>query len=516
LPSTLPPPPRDIAPALVALLQSDDVPAALQALPEETQTQIVRYLSDPKVQDALRKILPPEALAQFPALQQSSAPAMETASPAQEKPEISQAAPQKPVPAVQAQMPAAQEDILPFFPAPARLPSAASGSEAAGKPAAFLQKIGLGTLIPLIEAVIGQTATPAATQMPAPQQPKIPMPVISDLTPYLPQNLFKIEILHLGPPAAGPAAIPAGQPAPAAPTQGKPFPAVQKGIVESVTPDGHAIIRAAGGQHFVLKNPVSVEPGTTVEFTVHPMSPAEILGLAPLPAVIAPEKDLPPLEARLWPALQESLRTLDNAGGEAAQLMRATIPAPANAAKMTPTTLFFLAALRLGTVESWLGGNVLQSLRQNGRKDLADTLDGDFARLSSQSKTPLSGEWRAISLPVLHDEHLSQIQFYVRRQNDPEDNGQDEGPRKTLTRFIVNLSLSRMGDMQLDGLLRQKRLDMILRTQDALPFGIRQDIMQRYTAALEQTQMQGGISFQAKKAGWVSPGQAPAGSGTIA
>jgi hypothetical protein len=55
-----------------------------------------------------------------------------------------------------------------------------------------------------------------------------------------------------------------------------------------------------------------------------------------------------------------------------------------------------------------------------------------------------------------------------------------------------------------------------LRTQDALPFGIRQDIMQRYTAALEQTQMQGGISFQAKKAGWVSPGQASGSAGTLA
>jgi hypothetical protein len=188
--------------------------------------------------------------------------------------------------------------------------------------------------------------------------------------------------------------------------------------------------------------------------------------------------------------------------------MRNTVPA--TTPKFTPTALFFLAALRLGGIESWLGANTLQNLRDSGRNDLADKLAGDFGRLWAQSREQAAGDWRMISMPLLHDEQLSQLQFYVRKQQDEE--AEKDGDKKTVTRFILNLSLNRMGGVQLDGLLRKKQFDLILRTEEPLPFDMRQDLMKAFAAGLSHSGMQGGIAFQVRRESWVAVGTPESGS----
>jgi hypothetical protein len=242
--------------------------------------------------------------------------------------------------------------------------------------------------------------------------------------------------------------------------------------------------------------------GTQLTVTLTPMGLSDMLALSPL-LTTAGGAALPfdPLQSRTWPALQETLQVLIGQSGNAAQLLKNTLPTPA-AARMTPTALFFLAALRIGSIESWLGENILHALSKAGRKDLIDRLGGDFKSLSRQAQTTLAGDWRVISLPMLHDEQISQIQFYIRQQDDEDKDGKEDGAGKKMTRFILNLTLSRLGDMQLDGLIRQKRLDLILRSGDALPFDIRQQIMQRFAAGIEQVNMQGKVSFQTRAEKW--------------
>jgi hypothetical protein len=147
---------------------------------------------------------------------------------------------------------------------------------------------------------------------------------------------------------------------------------------------------------------------------------------------------------------------------------------------------------------------VLQTLRQAGKSNLIDRLTSDFGKIAAQSRETVAEDWRALSMPLRYDESISQLQFFVRQQHDDKGGGKDDAGPRPVTRFILNLRLSRLGDMQLDGLLHQRRLDLILRSAAALSFPMRQDLMQGFQRGLGQAGMAGGISFQTKAEHWVN------------
>jgi hypothetical protein len=176
-----------------------------------------------------------------------------------------------------------------------------------------------------------------------------------------------------------------------------------------------------------------------------------------------------------------------------------------------------LAALRLGDIEKWLGEPALKNLRQAGRNKLVETLSTDFESIARQTRIPTPGGWTMIPIPLLHDDVLSQMRLFVRRQDDDQGgrDNRNEDRAGPVTRFLLNLRLSRMGDMQLDGLMRKKQIDLILRTEDALPSSMREDLARRFADGLGQAQVTGTIGFQAKRQGWVTV-EPPPRPGTIA
>ncbi len=61
---------------------------------------------------------------------------------------------------------------------------------------------------------------------------------------------------------------------------------------------------------------------------------------------------------------------------------------------------------------------------------------------------------------------------------------------------MIEASLSRLGDIQLDGLVRQLRFDLMVRTQAPLPRTMRLDIEALFDNANEQFGVHGAIKFQ--------------------
>ena len=280
---------------------------------------------------------------------------------------------------------------------------------------------------------------------------------------------------------------------------------LQTATVESVTAGGIPVLKTEH-RHMTLTIPAAVQTGSIVAFEPVAAAPEKAPVLKELPPVFNP------LSSLSWPALEETIQVVAHTAPEAAALLRDTLPSPTP--RLPAAALFFLAALRMGSVENWLGEKNLSLLRAAGKKDLIEKLGGDFSRLSAQSKESLPGEWRAISMPLLHDEHLSQMQFFVRHQHEQEKGDEKDG-KTPVTRFILNLKLSRMGDMQLDGLVRQKKFDLILRTDEKMPLTMRQELMQAFAKGLDQAKMQGGMSFQTRTQGWVQVIPPPA-TGTVA
>lgn len=283
------------------------------------------------------------------------------------------------------------------------------------------------------------------------------------------------------------------------------------------------------GAQIVLQTSHSVAAGTMLGVTATPVTPEQFVQQLQTPSFTAtqtgaPPSYLPPLVPLLstaWPALEEALRVSDMfALPDAASALRSTIPAPSSPARLVPTVLFFLAALRMGNLEGWLGERNLETLKQSGRRDVIARLTSDFRSIARQAQEVLSGDWRGISLPLLNRDDIEMVQFFTRQQHIEDDDSRKNGDEpetgddKT-TRFLLNLRLSRMGDVQIDGFLRhRKTLDVFLRTRIPLPSDTRQDILRAFHDGLEQAGLSGGqIAFQTGEAHWThvpaSSGQSP-------
>lgn len=282
----------------------------------------------------------------------------------------------------------------------------------------------------------------------------------------------------------------------------QPAQGLMTGQVIGLTKDGMPVIKSPVAD-FVLNTRVNLPVGTQITFEALPLTLADMA--ARMGGATEDGFSFSPLTSRGWPALDDALNILAQQAPAAAQALQNTLPAPGP--KMVPSTLFFLAALRLGMVENWLGAQTMQTLRESGGSRSADRIGQDFSRIAQQSTEPLQGEWRGISIPLLHNAQLDQIRFFIRRQRE-EDGGQKAGET---TRFLVNLNLSRLGDMQLDGLMRQtqkqgsveKRLDMVIRTDARLSSGLMHDLQDGFARGLREAHLAGRLEFQAQRQGWV-------------
>jgi len=281
------------------------------------------------------------------------------------------------------------------------------------------------------------------------------------------------------------------------------------------------------GAQIVLQTSHLAPAGTILSVTATPITPEQFVQQLQTPSFVpqqagAVASSLPPLVPLLstsWPALEEALRVTDAIAPDAAAALRGTIPAPTSPARLVPTVLFFLAALRMGNLDGWLGERNMDTLKQSGRRDVITRLTSDFRGISRQAQETLSGDWRGISLPLLNSDDIDMIQFFTRQQHiEDDENTEDENADSAdgkATRFLLNLRLSRLGDVQIDGFLRhQKTLDVFLRTRAPLPADTRQDILRAFHDGLEQAGLPGGqIAFQTGEAHWMhvpaTSGQSP-------
>jgi len=121
-------------------------------------------------------------------------------------------------------------------------------------------------------------------------------------------------------------------------------------------------------------------------------------------------------------------------------------------------------------------------------------LDEDFALLNRVNIEPQTNEWRTAVIPFLTTMGLEQFHLHTRGQLNQEYNKNDGNN----SRFIIDISLSRLGRLQLDGFLRKKRkrLDLVVRTQQALPKTIRIEIAKIYKDFSEISKIVGQITFQ--------------------
>jgi hypothetical protein len=259
---------------------------------------------------------------------------------------------------------------------------------------------------------------------------------------------------------------------------------------------------------------VTTDRGVMVLNTRTPLAPGTQVTLGLPPARPAPAETFDPLRGQDWPALSETLDVLAKADPAGTRtLANAILPQPNG--RLAATLMAFTGAVRKGDARAWLGEKATKALESLGRTDLLEKLEDDFKQLARQAAEVPPGDWKPYSIPFSDGAELHRILMHVRQPDadevDEDANGVD-GHGVSANRFLIDLTLSRIGELQLDGLIRPRRFDLILRTHMPLPPEMRHEIGKLFHDSLETLGMTGGVSFQAGTQGWVTIQPGPSGS----
>ncbi|MEM1398255.1 MAG: hypothetical protein AAGF58_00165, partial [Pseudomonadota bacterium] len=132
---------------------------------------------------------------------------------------------------------------------------------------------------------------------------------------------------------------------------------------------------------------------------------------------------------------------------------------------------------------------------------LTARLTAEFSGSARAMAEPPPGDWRSLSIPFQHGQQVHEIRLHYHPDDGPSG---DDDEADTGKRIMVDFTLSKSGPMRLDGLLREKRFDLIIRSLASLPDWMRDDITCLFGSACEATGLAGSVTFKTGKQGWVA------------
>ena len=411
----------------------------------------------------------------------------------------------KPAPAGATAQPASTAATAAPGPVPGNAPGPAPGPAPGNVPGAIPLAGGVGHRVPTADVLtlgqsvqakveVARAATPPGTPPGTPPAPDTaaarpgPAPALPAAGTTLPIRV--VEVTPPGnAPASGTGAPPAADGAPR--ITGQVIGQTARGQPLVDTPLGRISLNVTGalprGTQLVLEPPRTPLPGAPPR--------------APLALAAGGDPGESTQLAFRWPALEsalEILRGFDAPLAEALTSGQGNGPAlPSPGPRLASSLLFFLAALNGGDPGEWLSGlangRFARGLEERGRKPLLRQLAADLGQMGRL--TDGSGDWRLLAIPFADGQQVHPLRLFLRRDRHGARDSDRE--RETATRFVFEVELTRIGDLQMDGLVRGNRFDLILRTRRPLSPIVRRDIAEIFQAANGAAGIDGQMVFQA-------------------
>ncbi len=222
------------------------------------------------------------------------------------------------------------------------------------------------------------------------------------------------------------------------------------GTITAQFPEGRMTLTLNNGIQLSVQAGKPFPTGTQVTVQITPNGIAEILTLQ-LPTGNIRADAVTQL-GKVWDSLLKALKLLPKSGAQSSQTLLSHIPKANN---LLPTLSLFAAAVSKNAPEQLMSQQALAHL-----KTLGIDFVGDINMLHHlHQKSNMPDHWRGFLFPYIgqEDEDPQQGSFFWRRQenDDPDDKGQ--------LRFVLQLSFSEIGSVQLDGLLHNSHILMKLR-----------------------------------------------------
>jgi hypothetical protein len=141
----------------------------------------------------------------------------------------------------------------------------------------------------------------------------------------------------------------------------------------------------------------------------------------------------------------------------------------------------------------WPEAEARRVLETAGRGDLATRLTELAAPVGRPAQPDrATGEWTVTILPFLKDASGEPMRLYRHAEPDRPASDPQSG-----SRFVVEVSLQRLGPLQFDGLVKPKRFDLILRSRQPLDPVLKSTIEGVFRDSLQSSGYDGSIAYAA-------------------
>lgn len=304
-----------------------------------------------------------------------------------------------------------------------------------------------------------------------PKQPSIATAVpATAAAPALPQgSLVSVRVLATAPPDSPP---------PPSPTP----PGALAGEVEiEGDPDHQRPVVRLPGASLRLPPTATASAGTRVVIEFLASAPATATGRDP-----EAERLVRQLEAAV----------LAQAPADPAAAARAAERVPAPGRKLTAAAMLFLAAARHGDLGGWLEAGAGPAGRPEAEEPLKRLAAAWRTHLGEEADRDASDAWRSLVVPFHDGVMLRPLVFHLRRRAPRGDTAQGDAGE---TRFLLDLDLTALGALQLDGLIRPKRFDLMLRGAARLDRTMRHELNLLFQESLGALGYAGGLAFRDEK-----------------
>lgn len=441
-------------------------PPAPDSLPKGAQLELRLIAIEPpaaRPQAAAQPVLSPNTPDSATALPADSAPQAVLPQPAPtpetDAPVSAAFAPQPPAPTLENPP---QISVLP-------MPSDATPSEAVGQttaqtiaspatPALSASEIPAPSITPVLKESAPLDAPPPPQQAnPAQTTPQVQnAPAASQsFAPALPSSDFSpVSALPDAPENAA-----STQPA----TSGKTasVPSEIKGVfVQPKASEPPMIVSGAGV--IALNEKISVPHLSTLTLKIVSLTPPEI----PVPDFSPAQENASP-----WNVLNEAISALEQIDAPAVDALKTVLVQTGN--KMPALILNYLNAVNAGAdVRAWLGDANVRALESLGKRGQAvlKQLEKEF---SSGAKKMSDGKsvWKGYDIPFMTGTAVEPVSLYLQQSSEAlEERAKNKPAPVTAVRFVLDLNLTKLGRVQLEGLSQRAKRSFNLNIRHAYPF----------------------------------------------
>jgi hypothetical protein len=238
---------------------------------------------------------------------------------------------------------------------------------------------------------------------------------------------------------------------------------------------------------FFIKAPVSAPPGSTIILAIDEPKPEPLV-------------TLPHARDLNFQALPQALAALEQISPHIFNnVMTNFLPQPSES--LGGALMFLLSAFKQGDLSSWLGGSAVETLKTAGKHSLVGSLSKELNAQPSQD--PVVGEWRTYPIPLFAHQQFESLTLHVHSDRDARKDKSGKEKAVGKIRFLIDMRLSRLGAMQVDGFVQPKKLDMVLRSENALPEGLHHELRLAYIKALDAVGYTGSLNFQVGRQHWM-------------